>query len=268
MGGCVPGVIAGTPGRGWKRDPRPAMVMSRDPALRTRSRQSQQTAKRGWLSWESSNASGLMVRWQTNVASWRGLSVNPRDTDLAGTIQNSEGVHQPHDNADHHDDGKNLFDLSIHRKVGVDEPSALPARRSHGQAPAMPDREKLKDFTTWCRQHIAGDEKRQTQIFGTTTRSAPPWRWRILFLVTDGPQMRMDEFQEPRTAGHKSTDFPAGNAEPPLRAKPSILVRARTNHLHPALGNARVRGGRSCEPRRERFLRLLPRSPRGFPKTE
>jgi hypothetical protein len=29
----------------------------------------------------------------------------------------------------------------------------------------MPSRDKLADFTAWCRKHITGDEKGQAQIF-------------------------------------------------------------------------------------------------------
>lgn len=45
-----------------------------------------------------------------------------RDADVASVIDDAKGRQQPHDHADDHDDVENLFDLRIHRDVGVDQP--------------------------------------------------------------------------------------------------------------------------------------------------
>ena len=50
------------------------------------------------------------------------ISLNPRNPDISTMIENAEGVQQPHDDANHHDDVENFFDLSVHRDVGVDQP--------------------------------------------------------------------------------------------------------------------------------------------------
>jgi hypothetical protein len=44
------------------------------------------------------------------------------DADIAGMIDDAEGIQQPHNDADHDDDVENLFNLSIHRDIVVDQP--------------------------------------------------------------------------------------------------------------------------------------------------
>jgi hypothetical protein len=50
------------------------------------------------------------------------ISLNLREADLVRVIKNAEGDQQPHDDADHHDDIENVFDLPVHRDVGIDQP--------------------------------------------------------------------------------------------------------------------------------------------------
>jgi hypothetical protein len=47
---------------------------------------------------------------------------DPRHLDVAGAAENAKGVEQPDDDTDHHHDVEDLFDLPVHRDVGVDQP--------------------------------------------------------------------------------------------------------------------------------------------------
>jgi hypothetical protein len=48
--------------------------------------------------------------------------LDPRKLDVSSVIDNSKGVQQPDDDANHHDNVEDLFDLSVHRDVGIDKP--------------------------------------------------------------------------------------------------------------------------------------------------
>lgn len=45
-----------------------------------------------------------------------------RNLNVVGMSQDAEGGQEPHEHANDHDDIQNLFDLSIHGDVGVDQP--------------------------------------------------------------------------------------------------------------------------------------------------
>jgi hypothetical protein len=52
----------------------------------------------------------------------RSILTDPRNANVSAVIEDAEGIEEPKYNANHHDDVKDLFDLSIHRDVGVHQP--------------------------------------------------------------------------------------------------------------------------------------------------
>jgi len=44
------------------------------------------------------------------------------DADVAGMVEDAEGIEQPHDDANDHDNVQDFFDFPVHRDIGVDQP--------------------------------------------------------------------------------------------------------------------------------------------------
>jgi hypothetical protein len=71
----------------------------------------------------SIRSSVLVVVWVLDPEVGDALSsLNPRNTDVSTVIENAKGIEQPDDDTNHHHDVEDLFDLSVHRDVVVDQP--------------------------------------------------------------------------------------------------------------------------------------------------
>lgn len=62
------------------------------------------------------------IEWHARLMFNESLLLDLRNTDVSAVMENAEGKQQPYHDANDDDGVEDLFDLSVHRDIGVDQP--------------------------------------------------------------------------------------------------------------------------------------------------